>query len=94
MDKYEDGFSIKSNPITHFTNQKIIPQSRSNIYKLLTQYKDGSINLDDPWKKKGAPKLLKDNDIAEIGKDLETYNGKSIGYDDILDVMVQKKRWR
>ena len=52
MDKYEDGSAVKSRLITQLTSQRLVPQSRSSIYRLIDQYKDGSLNLNEAWKKK------------------------------------------
>ena len=92
MDLYKDGLSIKSHLITQLTLQNLVLQSRGNIYKLIAQYKDGSLNLDEPLKKKELPKLLSAVDLNGISTDIETYNGKSVGEEKIITLIVENKK--
>ncbi len=73
-------------------SQNLVPQSCGNIYKLIAQYKDGSLNLDEPWKKKGATKLLSAVDLNELSTDIETYNGKSVGEGELVTASVKRKK--
>lgn len=43
---------------------------------------------------KGAPKLLSNSEMNEISINLETYNGKSVGEDEIVKAITQKKKQR
>ena len=49
------------------------------------------LNLDSPWGKKGRPSLLDSNDIDEIVNDVNLYSSKSIGNQEITDMMKKKK---
>ena len=66
INKYEDGSSVKSRLITQLTLQKLVSQSRGNIYKFIGDYKEGTLHLDEPRRQNNAPKLLKDNDKYKL----------------------------
>ena len=89
---YPEGSKTRSALVTELTSKGLVPQSRSSIYRLLASYAAGNLNLDEDWKTKGQPKLFSDVDICEVIKDLETHSSKSMGENELVEHIRDKKK--
>ena len=92
LSKFNDGSSERSALIDELTINGLVPQSRGSIFRLLKKHAKGELDIGEPWRKRGQPKLLTDNDIASVKEDLFRHSAKSIGDEDLIKKMRQSKK--
>ena len=88
--KYLDGFNVKSLLINELISNNLVPQSRVNTYRMFKKYNEGTLNLDTSWKIKGARSLLNETVRKELIDNFSAHNGKSIGNDEITEMITKK----
>ena len=81
---YPEGSNTRFNLLTELTFKGLVPQSRGNIYKLLAMHANGTLNLNEDWKRRGQLKRLAATDVSEVAADLESHGVKSVGEDELI----------
>ena len=65
-------------------SKKLVPASKSKLYIILKDYKDGNLIIDNEWNTRGQPRLLRDKDINKISDALDEESGKTIGENELV----------
>ena len=89
---YKTGSSTRAKIINHLIAKKLIPQTRQTVYRHLKEYRKDSSNTTVNWQSIGRQQILDSSDINDIVKDLNEQGGKSIGNEELIGIIREKKQ--
>ena len=82
LSPYRDRSSTRATIINQIVRDKLIPITRSAVYKLLDRHKLGN-GIRSNWNEVGRESLLQTEDIQKIVNEMNVHNGSTIASDEI-----------
>ena len=89
---YKTGSSTRAKIINHLIAKKLMPQTRQTVYRHLKEYRKDSSNATVNWQSIGRQQILDSSDINDVVKDLNEQGGKSIGNEELIGIIREKKQ--